>query len=319
VKVLSWLALALVVSVALPAGAQRRRTVAPPPVVLTFAPDATPGASAHRWVVSLRATADVDVSADRRLLWLEVRPEGARRALRCEAPVRPRRLDAARVRSLHGGETWAEWLDVRSVCWGAALRALESGASVTAHFGSPRWRTLVVAHDATSSWREIVQPAVTIPALAPVADPTSPIRVSLAPADAATGRRLPLRVTVRAGTAPVRAWIRPDRFRFRVLAPDGSTHTCSIPRAGGAAIPDLFARLSPSRGAMRALDATQYCGPSVFALEGVYEVTPILELDAGGSQWGMDTPLGVFEGAPTAVRIRSGEHGYVEHPIGGAS
>lgn len=320
-RLLGCVALCLVLATSAPTAAQRRRTVvAPPPVELTFAPDPTPGVSVHRWMVGLRASADVEVLADRRLLWLEVRSEGSRRALRCESPVRPRRPDRSRLRTLHAGETWAEWLDIRSVCWGAAFRAFESGASVTAHFGSTRWRGIDVAHDTIGSWRELVQAATTVAGRGQTAEqPPLPIHVALADADAATGQRLSFRVTVRSGGGPVRAWIRPDRFSFRVLAPDGSSHRCSIPRGGGAAIPDLFARLGTTRGAPRALDARQFCGRTVFALEGIYEVTPILELDADGAQWGLTTPLGVFEGRPAAVRVRSGEHGYVERPVGGAS
>jgi hypothetical protein len=304
----------------LPATAQRRRRPEPlpPPVELTFAPDPTPGAPSHRWIVALRASAEVEILADRRLLWLEVLPEGARRPIRCEVPARPRRPDASRLRTLQAGETWGEWFDIRSVCWGAAFRAFETGADVTAHFGSPRWRTIVVARNAAGSWREVVQASTLFPGYGDPVLPESDVRVSLADVDVGTGARLSFRVSVRASRA-VRAWIRPDRFSFRVLAPDGSTHVCSISRGGGAGIPDLFARLSVSRGAQRTLDARQFCGPDVFALEGIYEVTPVLDLDVSGAQWRMDTPLGRFEGAPAVVRIRSGQRGYVERPTSGTS
>jgi hypothetical protein len=297
----------------------QRRALPPPPVELTFAPDATARESSHRWVVSLRATDEVEVLADRRLLWLEVRSEGSRRALRCESPVRPRRADPSRSRSLRSGETWAEWLDIRSVCWGAALRAIEGGADVTAHFGSARWRATIVAHDATGAWRELVQPSTHVAAHTHESAAAGAVRVALADADVASGQRLSLRVSVRAGDHPVRAWVRPDRVRFRVVAPDGASHVCFLPRGGGAPIPDLFARLGTRRGATLALDARQFCGRDVFAYEGVYEVTPILDLDASGEGWGMDTPLGTFEGQPAVVRIRSGERGYVERPFGAGS
>ncbi len=316
------LACALVLLLAAQASAavaQRRRVEpVPPPVELTFAPDPTPGAPSGRWMVALRASADVEILADRRLLWLEVRPDDARRALRCESPARPRRADPSRVRSLRAGERWAEWFDIRSVCWGAALRAFERGANVTAHFGSARWRRLEVARNAEGTWRELTQPSMRFAGGGERIEPTGLVRVTLADADVATARRLPLRVTVRAGAGPIRAWIRPDRFSFRVVAPDGSTHRCTIPRGGGAAIPDLFARLSTTRGTSRTLDARQFCGERVFAFEGVYEVTPVLELDASGAAWRMDTPLGVFEGPPAAVRVRVGDRGYVERPVEGA-
>ncbi len=316
---LATLFLLSIVALAAPVAAQRRRPVVPPPVALSFAPDTSPGAPPHRWVVALRATSDVEVQADRRLLWLEVRAEGSRRALRCESPARPRRIDHARTRTLSSGETWAEWLDVRSVCWGAARRALDAGASVTAHFGATRWRMDVARSDA-GAWRELVQPGTeTAPVVTPPEHPQPVFAVSLADADVLTGRRLALRVTVRAGSVPVYAWVRPDRFSFRVVAPDGSPYSCRISRGGGAPMRDLFTRLGTTRGTTRSLDARQFCGPDVFALEGIYEVTPILELDASGMEWHLATPLGVFEGPPATVRVRAGEHGYVEHPIGGSS
>ena len=309
-------ALGCLFATAAPALAQRR-PAAPPPVDLLFGPDGTPGASPYRWRVDLTASAEVEIAADRRLVWLEVRPEGARRALRCESPARPRRPDPTRVRTLRAGETWAEWFDIRSVCWGAALRAFAGGANVTAHFGARTGR-FVVASNAAGAWRDLVQPSSFFGGRGETVEPLPAVVVSLADADAVSARRLAFRVRVRSGSGPVRAWVRPDRFAFRVLSPDGSSRTCRISRGGGAPIPDVFARLGSTRGADRVLDAGQFCGPNLFASEGIYEVTPILELDASGAAWRMQTPLGVFEGAPAAVRVRSGDRGYVEHPIGAA-
>ena len=99
--------------------------------------------------------------------------------------------------------------------------------------------------------------------------------------------------------------MRPDRVAFRVASPDGSTHTCAVPHFDAAPIPDLFARLGTRSGPTLTLDARRYCAPSVFAHAGIYEVTPILTLDADGRAWHLDTPLGSFEGAPSFVRVRA--------------
>jgi hypothetical protein len=272
----------------------------------------------HRYFIGLRALADAQITADRRLFWIEVLPAGARRPIRCESPVRPTRPDAARVRSLRAGESWGEWVDLRTLCWGRALDALDAGATLTPHYGTARSRTMRVAETPSGVTREIIGASVAFPAVTRPAAPEGPVRVSLAPADGVTGAHLALRVTIR-GATPVRAWIRPDRVSFRVVTPEGERVTCSIAHAGGAAIPDLFARLSPTRGSLLSLDASQYCPARTFDADGVYEVTPILELDEDGRAFHMDTPLGRFEGAPAPVRVRAGTHGYVEHPIGGAS
>jgi hypothetical protein len=125
------------------------------------------------------------------------------------------------------------------------------------------------------------------------------------PSDALLGSRVSLRVSLRS-SRPVRAFVRPDQVRFRVVAPDGETRTCAIQRVERAPIPDLFARLGTRTGPSYTLEARAYCGPHAFDAAGIYEVTPLVVLDADGSAWRFDTPLGTFEGTPTPVRVRTG-------------
>ncbi|MFO0680583.1 MAG: hypothetical protein U0234_00965 [Sandaracinus sp.] len=300
---LSGLVLVALASLATPATAtaQRRRASAPAPIDVQL----STGARAYEVELRIVARADVELAEDLRLLHLEVRPEGVRRALTCDAPDRPRRLDPSARRSLRSGEVWTERFDVRRICWGRALDALSRGATVGGSYGLSRGRAApVVARAAGVDTRSVALSAFTFAAIAPPAPPAGDVRVSMPPADAATGARVSFHVSVRSARA-VRALVRLDHFRFRVTRPDGTSRTCSMPHAPSAAIPDLFARLSPRGGRVYALDVGAYCDPDTFDRAGIYEVTPALELDASGEEWGMDTPLGTFLGTPVPVRIRA--------------
>lgn len=263
------------------------------------------GGSAHEFRLSISARSEVELTADLRLLHLEVRTAGARRGLACDSPARPRRIDPATVRTLHAGEVWSETFDVRTLCWGRALVALEAGGEVSGSFGTARGRAgVAIARMGETTFRAAPFAALAVPAASTPTPPAGDVRVTLAPADAASGARVSLRVTIRA-VRPVRAWVRPDRVRFRVRSPDGTTHTCAMSRSDGAPIPDLFARVSARSGPVLSLDARAYCTARVFAAAGIYEVTPLLDLDVDGRGWHFDTPRGTFEGAPVPVRIRS--------------
>ena len=285
------------------AAAQRRaRVTGPLPIDAAL----LVGSSPYEYRLSVSARADVELTADVRLLHLEVRPAGARRALTCDSPTRPRRVDASTVRSLRAGQGWSETFDVRMLCWGRALAALEGGAEVRGSFGSARG--VPAARAGSVEVHSAPIEAVTVSATALGVAPEGDVHVSLAPADAATGAHVSFRVTVRA-TRAIRAWVRPDRVRFRVRSPSGSTRTCAISRGVGAPIADLFARVSTRSGPILSLDAGTYCGADAFSEAGIYEVTPLLDLDVDGRRWRLDTPQGTFEGRSTAVRIRAGQPG----------
>jgi hypothetical protein len=284
-------------SFALVASAQR--AVAPSIVDVAVLPDTMP----YQYRVSVVARSEAEIVADLRWLHLDVRTAGSRRSIGCDAPTRPRRLDPSALRTLHAGETWTERFDVRTICWGRALAALSAGGELGGSLGTTRSHTGVRA-PGTSSFRPATfafAPVAAVPAPAP---PTGDVRVSLASADVLSDARLALRVSVRASRA-VRAWVRPDRFRFRVRGPDGATHTCALSRGPSAPIPDLFSRVGTRSGPAFSLEARAYCDTDVFAAAGIYEVTPILELDVDGSRWRFDTPQGTFEGTPAVVRVRT--------------
>jgi hypothetical protein len=287
--------------IALPAQAQRRRAVpTPPPIAASL----SHGAAAYEYVLSITASADVHVATDLRLLRLEVAAAGSRRATRCDARPGPRRFEDAGDHVLTSGGEWHASFDVRTICWGRALTALDAGGELRGSFGVARGRGVPIARASGVETRSVTIAPIVVDPRPAAAAPEGDVRISLARSDAVNGERVSLRVSVRAVRA-VRAWVRPDRVAFRVASPDGTTRTCAVSHFAAAPIPDLFARLTTRSGPTLSLEARRYCTPSVFAHAGIYEVTPILTLDADGRPWHLDTPLGTFEGAPSFVRVRA--------------
>lgn len=288
----------------LPVGAQRR-VPPPPPATLTVTPT-----TGYRVTLSIEAREAVEIAADRRFLRVEIRDARNRRAS-CASSVRPR--PDSRVRALAAGERWSEWLDLRELCWGRALAALEGAREVTFHFDAGRARGAWVARTRSASVRSLA-PVVSSfrPPPRPEA-PVGPIAISLAPADTIRGGRPTLRVRVVAGSGgPVRAFVRPEHVSFRVVTPSGGRIECALPPYAGRALPDFFARLSSSRGVALALDGTSFCGR--FEEPGIYEIAPVLTLRESGAEWRLEAATGTFVGAPTALRVRSTT--YVEQPAG---
>lgn len=301
----AWL-VALVIMTCASAVAQPQ-TAPPPPAELRVTPT-----TGHRLTVTIEAREAIELAADRRFLRVEIRDARNRRSS-CVSSVRPR--PEARARTLAAGERWSEWLDLRELCWGRALAALEGAREVTFHFDAGRARGAWVVRSGGTTFR----------ALAPVASsfrppvrpdvPAGAVAISLAPAEGLLGARPTLRVRITGG-APrtVRAFVRPEHVRFRVVTPSGGSMECALPPFAGRALPDFFARLAPGRGIAFALDGVSYCGP--FEEPGVYEITPIVTLGDDGAEWRLEAVTGSFVGAPAPLRVRSAT--YVEQPVGEA-
>ena len=57
----------------------------------------------------------------------------------------------------------------------------------------------------------------------------------------------------------------------------------------------------------------------VHRIPGIYEVTPMVDLDEDGAAWRLDAVVGHFEGRPVPVRFRGGEGAlFTELPPGDA-
>ncbi|MCB9591673.1 MAG: hypothetical protein H6719_02970 [Sandaracinaceae bacterium] len=279
----------------------------------------------YRYVVELRADRPIEAVVDRRLIELEVRPNGSRRRLRCRHPRAPRSAASARSRALAAGEVWREWIDLRMYCSGSALRALDAGAEVAPRYGWRRATTrLWVARAEGTSVREwtggmtpepfvfppVEAPPVTV-RLGAEAGPSA-IDLTLAPTSASSAGALSLSVSVRAREGSERVYLRPESFSFRVRGPDGD-FSCRMAPWGGAPVPDLYRRITPRVAWYERLEARVICPAGSFASPGLYEVVPKVRLDHDGAEWHLDAVTGRFMGPPAAVRILGGA--YVEQAI----
>lgn len=285
--------------------AQRRAAVAAAaPATWSVSPDA-----GHRVVVTIEALEAIDLVADRRLLRVDIRDARGRRAT-CAAPARPR--SDARVRHLATGERWSEWLDLREICWGRSLSALQGARSVTFQFDAGRARGAWVAQTARGTTRALAPIESSWRPPAPTPPPAEgALVVSMSPADSIRGGRPTLRVRVAGrGGAVARAYVRAESVSFRVITPSGGAITCGLPPFVGRALPDFFSRLSARGARLFALDGVAYCGR--FEEPGIYEVTPVITLTESGDAWDLRAVTGTFVGSPVPLRIRSTV--YVEQP-----
>jgi hypothetical protein len=305
-----------------------------------------------RYIVALHPVgiAPVEVIGDRRLVSFELRAtaQTGRRArvLRCRHPSAPRRVARARMTTIsaRGPDTfWREWIDLRMYCSGRALAALSQGAEVRVRYGysgrptQTRWVARIetlpraewdasldappfaLAAIAAEPTRRIVAPEPrtgptpnrmpTPPAPAPV-----PIRLDLSPSSARSQGSLLFRVAIRTRQGRRRIYVRPDRFTFRVRGPDGET-SCEVTPGGGNPAPELFSSISSRRPARSTLDADFFCPRGTFAREGVYEVTPEVDLPFAGEDYHYNAVTGRYAGPTVPIRITHGAGGYVAQEL----
>ncbi|MBW2463944.1 MAG: hypothetical protein JRH11_20005 [Deltaproteobacteria bacterium] len=338
-----WLALAHPAGVA----AQRRgHPAADPRVAVSVAPNAAASDSPFAYLFALRATAGAtpEVVADRRLLSFLVHVEGRRRPVTCRHPEAPRRVPRGRVRRLGGDESsvWRETIDLRMYCWGRALAALSAGARVEVRYGfgrrpsRERWVTRTTAGTGGARGRASMAsslhgPEFTFPALAapgPESEPSSTeagddaaprVSISMPSIDTTRGASVTFRPRLRATGGAVRVYVRDDLFRFAIRGPLGA-RTCALRRTPIAPIIDFFSRLRGRRSVGGRLAVALAC-PDAFMVAGIYEVTPMVDLEYGPGGYDLDDVVtGTFTGEPVLVRIRRGAAGYLEQvPVEGRS
>lgn len=271
-------------------------------------------ASRYQVVLALVASGDAEMIQDGRLFELSVSepvPEGSRRrprTHRCSLPSRPRRLSAEPA-VMHAGDRFGVALDLRAICWGRALAAVEAGGEVTVRYSAPRGRGAFVVRAPGEARRTLtsIEETSDFQLPAPEVREVSPV-ISMGAVDLRSARSATFRVAIRGPEAATRrAWIRPDRVMFRVVNPRGERVDCELPSGGASPIPDLFARISARRASRLSLDGLAYCPEDTFAQAGIYEVTPVLILDEDGEEWNLHALVGTFEGATVPVRVRSGD------------
>lgn len=335
--------------------AQKRKGRRPPPEPAVRVSLVPLGDAEHpyryRVALELAAWEAADIVADRRLLVLRVRSNegGAWRV--CKHMDAPNKVDARRIRHLASDQRWEEWVDLRMLCWGRALDALERGATVQVSYGfrqrgRDRWvvREPIAAESETAEAsradsrttkarkaRRVRRKKVkTISRLAaddtqfvPAAKPgvggaDTPVIVSMEPAegDDFDSLRFVVALVAREGTVVI--YPRFDLWRFHVRDADGQQQECGQRRMTIVPIIDFYSKIGTRRGWREAFDPSRFCMKG-FSAPGVYEVSPIVDLVYGGERAGLTNVVtGSFQGEPVAVRI-SAKGRYIEQPIEGSA
>ncbi len=258
----------------------------------------------------LRSNRSQEVVRDRRLLVLTVRPLEGRRRYRCVHPLAPRRAAGERVASMAAGETYDEWVDLRMYCWGAALTALRQGAVVEVSYGfrsRGRHRWVAREQDERRPPHRITGAQLRWSATDQLENDAS-VNVRLAPTTSRGWPTLRVRVTGRG-----RVYLRDDLWSFVVTGPLGRVE-CVAARQPVVPIIDFFVRLG-RRPRRATLDASYYCPEGTFGVEGVYEVTPRLELVYDGEAYDIEAVTGTFEGPAAPLRVLRPGAPYVEQRV----
>jgi hypothetical protein len=318
----------------------------PPKKAVTAAPQAPAphvalaiDAPTPRGPWTLRVTNDGEVpvrlSADARLLSLDVTPRGARVPVRCELPadMRPTdELESALV--LPPGRAYAETFEPRLYCFGAGkVDALASGAAVVAHLGwpgssaTPPYAVAAIegVEPAVASLKSLESPVIALPDEPSPAQSSPPAPTQTAPhgteteaphlvlagapsVDAAAAEGIDIPITLRnEGAQPVVVRLRPETLAFDVIGPD-SVQTCLWPTVPSAAMREAFTRIAPGGSATLDVLLSAYCGGHTLDQAGLYVVRPRLDTRrASGESVGVRSFDGiVLAGTPTVVRLHRG-------------
>jgi hypothetical protein len=289
---------------------------------------------------TLRVTNDGEVpvrlSADARLLSLDVTPRGARAPVRCELPpdMRPTdELESALV--LPPGRAYAETFEPRLYCFGAGkVDALASGSTVVARLawgGSQAAPPYAVAaiegvEPVVASLKSLESPVIALPdepSLAPPSASSAPaqtpphgaeteaphlVLAGAASVDAAAAEGIDIPITLRNdGAQPVVVRLRPETLAFDVIGPD-SVQTCAWPTVPSAAMREAFTRIAPGGSATLDVLLSAYCGGHTLDQAGLYVVRPRLDTRrASGEAVGVRSFDGiVLAVTPTVVRLHRG-------------
>lgn len=299
----------------------------PPPIAARLLPwhqdGEAIGDARYFYVLEVGAATDpnVDVVVDRRLLHLEMRDETHHRTIRCDHPNAPNARVAMRqttkLTDNGANTTYREWVDLRSYCFGSALAFLDRGAHVHATYGFVRGgRTTWVARSGDNHPSIVDAGEFDVAAKTETTPVAAPVAVRLATIDRASAAGMSFAVSVATTHGRRRVYIRHDLFRFRIRGPLGVVE-CGVPQQTIVPIADFFTPITERSAARRTLEAQQFC-PDAFEVEGVYEVTPSVDLPYSprSTRPATDVVTGHFDGPTTLVRIRSGSRGYVDQDPG---
>jgi hypothetical protein len=283
----------------------------------------------------MRVTNDGDIplriTADARLLALDVTPRSAARALRCELPFDMRPGDDLETPLvLPPRRSYAESFEPRLYCFGGAkLGALAGGATVVLRLGWPQGNVNrppyavspidgVVPELAplkTLDSLPIVlpdEPTASLSSAWPATPPEADVpRLALSPAlsiDAETIEDIEIPVTLRnEGSRAVVTRFRPETLGFWVTGPTG-VHDCSWPTVPGAPTDETFATLAGKEATTLNVLLSAYCTGHQLDQPGLFVVRPRLDTRrASGAPIGYRTFDGlVIATTPAVVRLHRG-------------
>ncbi len=298
----------------------------PADVVLSLEAPTTRGA----WVLRIMNNGEVPVrvTADARLLSLDVTPPSAPKPRHCEIPEDMRPSDPLeRSLVVPPKRAYAETFEPRLYCFdGKNLDALSSGSIVVAHLGPSRTGddsfAAASAIDGVmpqvSDRRVLESPAIRLPdeALKPATTPTDitsdAAALSLSAAetvDASTSDLVEIPLTLRnGGSRPLVVRFRPELLRFDLVRASAEEH-CAWPALPATPLPESFTTLRPKTGtAELTADLDAYCKDRALNDNGLIAVWAKLDTRAGSGQ---DIGIRSFDGqvvanSPTFVRLHHG-------------
>jgi hypothetical protein len=311
----------------------------PAPANVTLVIDAPTPRGPWTMRVTNRGDIPVVLTADARLLTLDVTPRGASKPEHCELPpdMRPPD-DQERPLVLPPNRSYSERFEPRLYCLsGKRLDALGPGSVVVASLGwsgrgvKPPLEVSAIAglESQVAARKTIVAEPVALPD-----EPTSPPSPVDVPAgraaedtgwtrlvlrapvslDAASPGEIAIPVTLRNdGDRAALVRFRPETLAFEVVGPAGADH-CHWPATAAAPIRELFTTIAPRAEVELTVLLSAYCAAHALDQAGLLVVRPSLDTrDASG----VDVGLRSFDGqviatAATIVRLR---HGGVPRPL----
>lgn len=316
---------------------------APPPNV-TLTLDAPSPTGTWRFRVENAGDVPVRLTADGRILSLEITPPNAKKPVVCALPADMRPTDdVERALVLPSKRSYSESFDPRLYCFGAHESALVAGAKVVAHLGfapipAPKTAraTKPIAPFVTSPFagvepavaplKEIVGAPITLAAGEAPPSPTAtppkppaagddpfPVHLSLSvPRHVESFGATDLAVTVTIandGVRPVTLLFRPETIGFDLLGPGGATR-CTWPAAHGGAVREAFTTLAPKAKQSVSVLLRSVCPDSAFDQGGLFVVRPRIDTrDIQAAFAGLHAFRGEVIG-PTAtlLRVHHGRH-----------
>lgn len=316
-------------------------TPPPPPPSVTLTIEAPAPQSPWKMRVENTGAVPLRITADARLLSLDITPPGQKKPLHCTLPadMRPSN-DLERALIVPPKRSYSETFDPRLYCFGhAEAAALVAGATVVAHLGfaAPRVRVAKPVAPFEVSPIEGVDPLVapakqiaSPPTMLPAGEAPSPLPMpaNAKPIDDAEAfpskltlsvpahlsayrpHELTIAVTVRNdGARPTTLLFRPETIGFDVIGPSGAVR-CTWPTPIGGTVREAYSTLRAKGRATVAVLLSDLCPGKTFDQGGLYVVRPRLDTRGGaGAKLGLTTFEGEVIGATTTLlRIHHGKN-----------